>query len=369
VKLSTLVSVLAASAFSAASASAAVPDAPWSGTGTATMATDDGLAGNHAGLKYDVSGATGKWELAATAKTARKQPVDWTYEGFHSWAGVSVSIDTFVVRAGKETVTRLAGAGPVWCCAAPSGGFKYAGKATFDLQPGDKYGFRLAGSNADSLRKLNGALRLQIDDVTPPEISPTVTGTLGKNGYYTSDVKVDWNVVEPDGSVSIKGCDTQSVTADTAGKTFTCSAQSSGGKAEQSVTIKRDASAPQLTVPATIVKEDAPADGVAVDYATPVKDTLDAKPAVSCTPASGSVFPIGTTKVTCTATDAAGNATVKDFEAIVLKGATPEPAPAPAVTNVTMAGPVTVAAAPQARAKINAVLSFRFVASTRITRL
>jgi hypothetical protein len=55
-------------------------------------------------------------------------------------------------------------------------------------------------------------------------------------------------VVDPESAiVSQTGCDPQSVTSDTSGVTFTCSATSAGGSSSQSVTIKRDATAPTIT--------------------------------------------------------------------------------------------------------------------------
>jgi hypothetical protein len=86
------------------------------------------------------------------------------------------------------------------------------------------------------------------DDTTPPFITPTVTGTLGNNDWYVSDVQVSWSVVDDESTVSNQtGCDTQTVTADTSGLTFTCQATSAGGSSSQSVTVKRDASAPVIT--------------------------------------------------------------------------------------------------------------------------
>lgn len=85
-------------------------------------------------------------------------------------------------------------------------------------------------------------------DSTPPVITPTVTGTLGNDGWYTSDVEVSWSVTDPESGVSTStGCDTTNVTADTAGVTFTCSATSGGGSADQSVIVKRDATAPSVS--------------------------------------------------------------------------------------------------------------------------
>ena len=124
--------------------------------------------------------------------------------------------------------------------------------------------------------------------MTAPAITPAITGKLGKNGYHTSDVKVAWKVEDPDSPVTKSaGCADATVTADTAGQTFTCVASSNGGKASQSVTIKRDATAPTLTVPGTIIKEGAAADGAVIDYTTTATDP------VNCSPASGTQFPVG----------------------------------------------------------------------------
>jgi hypothetical protein len=72
-----------------------------------------------------------------------------------------VAIEQYVIRDGVEIATKtLQSAGPVNCCAAPSGGFNYTGTATFDLQPGDEYGFRMSGGNSDRDNRLIGALTL-----------------------------------------------------------------------------------------------------------------------------------------------------------------------------------------------------------------
>ncbi len=166
-----LILSLAALGLSASSASAATsPDGAWtaSGTGT-TTATSDGTTASDPVLNYSVAGNSGSWQFTATAKTAHQQQVIWHYNGYHAWFGVRVGIVMFVKRGGQEIVNRsLAAAGPVNCCAAPSGGFDYKGSATFDLQPGDVYGFRMSGSNADSDRRLLGTLTLTF---VPPAAS------------------------------------------------------------------------------------------------------------------------------------------------------------------------------------------------------
>ena len=82
-------------------------------------------------------------------------------------------------------------------------------------------------------------------DATAPVITPTVTGTLN-GGWYTSNVSVSWAVSEPTSPFTSTGCAASSVTSDTQGVTFTCSATSAGGTASASVTIKRDATAPVI---------------------------------------------------------------------------------------------------------------------------
>ena len=87
-----------------------------------------------------------------------------------------------------------------------------------------------------------GALPALAKDTTPPAITASVTGTLGANGWYTSNVGIAWTVTDAESRISKKtGCGTSSVTTDTAGATYTCTATSTGGTATQSVTVKRDA--------------------------------------------------------------------------------------------------------------------------------
>ena len=155
-------------------------------------------------------------------------------------------------------------------------------------------------------------------DVTPPVITPHIVGTLGSPGWYVSDVSVTWTVTDPESSFTASGCDAATITADTAGITLTCTATSYGGTATGSATVKRDATPPMPTVPTADVVADAtsPA-GQAVGFTATATDTIDSAPSLQCTPASGSVFTIGTTTVTCTASDDAGNHTTATFSVYV----------------------------------------------------
>jgi hypothetical protein len=86
-------------------------------------------------------------------------------------------------------------------------------------------------------------------DETAPAITPSVIGTPGTNGWYTSNVSVSWAVTDPESPIdSQSGCDEVSVTVDTSDTTLTCTATSAGGTSSESVTIRRDATAPSVTI-------------------------------------------------------------------------------------------------------------------------
>ena len=71
-------------------------------------------------------------------------------------------------------------------------------------------------------------------------------------------------------------------------------------------------------MPADIAVETTSADGIAVTFAPPTAtDNEDPNPTVTCDPASGSVFAVGTTTVTCTARDAHGNTSTGTFKVVV----------------------------------------------------
>jgi hypothetical protein len=86
-------------------------------------------------------------------------------------------------------------------------------------------------------------------DLTPPSITPSISGTLGQNGWYTSSVTVTWNVSDPESGISSKtGCDPVSLATETTGVVYTCSAINGAGLANSaSVTIKIDLTPPLIT--------------------------------------------------------------------------------------------------------------------------
>lgn len=86
-------------------------------------------------------------------------------------------------------------------------------------------------------------------DTTPPEVTPVYYGTQGANGWYITNVTLNWVVTDPDSPIREEhGCDAVTLVADTVGTSFTCSATSDGGTTSRTVTIKRDATPPTVSV-------------------------------------------------------------------------------------------------------------------------
>jgi hypothetical protein len=91
-----------------------------------------------------------------------------------------------------------------------------------------------------------------------------------------------------------------------------------------SVTLEVGVTAPADTVPPVLSGVPGPlsawtgGDAAAIAWASPTAaDDMDPDPVVACDPSSGSTFPVGTSTVTCSATDAAGNASTASFDVTV----------------------------------------------------
>ena len=146
-------------------ASAATVDSPWtgSGSGTTTVVSDGSSA--PAEFRYNNPGPfSGAWTFSTTAALAGSHDLSWVYGGFHSFFKVTVSLVAFVDNGTTVTNFTLINAGPVNCCSSPSNGFHYTGSYTFNVQPGDIYGFKMTGSHFDSSRAMGGTLT--VDETT-----------------------------------------------------------------------------------------------------------------------------------------------------------------------------------------------------------
>lgn len=145
-------------------------------------------------------------------------------------------------------------------------------------------------------------------DNTAPVIVPTVTGTLGTDGWYVSPASLTWSVTDPESAVTgATGCDALTVSASQSETTYTCSATSLGGTASVSTTIKAD-----LEPPVVAWSGNAGAYTVAdmVDIGCSATDATSGVATSTCRTVSGAAYTFGTGSHTLSAaaTDRAGNA-------------------------------------------------------------
>lgn len=118
-----------------------------------------------------------------------------------------------------------------------------------------------------------------------------------------------------------------------------CTATDDAGNASTdafTVTVA-DTTAPAVTVPAPIAVEATGPNGAAATFEVSATDAVDGSPVATCSTPSSSVFPLGTTTVTCSSTDAAGNSDSASFTIDVVDTT------APVVTYAGNAGSYGVA--------------------------
>ena len=200
-------------------------------------------------------------------------------------------------------------------------------------------------TDADGLSD-SDSVTYSIIDPSAPVISHALTPAApdGVNGWYKSDVSLDWTVADNESPNSLQetGCGDQNITIDQIATDYSCSATSAGGSApQQTVTIKRDA-----TAPTNVSFSGGPADGVKYfPNSVPTVPTCTADDTTSglddCV-VSGYSTALGTHTLTATATDNAGNVTVTTGATYTVRKLTLNGFFAPvdmgAVTNTVKAG-------------------------------
>ena len=169
--------------------------------------------------------------------------------------------------------------------------------------------------------------------ITSPSDGETISGVVTVAASASDNVavsKVDFFVAG-----NYKGTDTTSpytysldTTTYTDGVSYSITAKatdSSGNYATTyiMVTISNsptatDTTPPVVTPPPNQVAEATSASGAVVNYpAATATDDVDGTLTATCTPASGSTFPLGTTTVNCSATDSSGNTGTASFTVTV----------------------------------------------------
>ena len=204
------------------------PNANCQGTNVATLTLGSAFSvSNSAPLAATVPDQTGRDEEQGISVDASTSDVDGdalTYSATGLPAGLSIDTNTGLITGTLDSN-------------ASQGGPASDGVYTVEVTADD-------GNGGAASYQFTWTVSI---DTTPPMITPTVTGTLGNNGWHVSNVEVSWTVTDSDTAIiSTSGCETGYITTDTAGTTITCAAVSFGGTASESVTIQRDSTAPTI---------------------------------------------------------------------------------------------------------------------------
>ncbi|SFS09377.1 Ig-like domain (group 3) [Microbacterium sp. cf046] len=156
--------------------------------------------------------------------------------------------------------------------------------------------------------------------VLPTDVTAEATGPGGAAVTFTTSAS---DLV--DGALTVTCVPASGSTFALGTTTVDCSATDvAGNTATGSFTVTvEDTTAPTVTVPAPDPVEATGPGGATVDFSASASDLVDGALGTSCSPASGSVFPVGTTSVTCSATDAANNTGSASFDVTVVDTTAP----------------------------------------------
>ena len=268
------------------------------GSTTVTCTATDNF-GNEATASFTVT-------VSDTTDPSLNVPADMTVEA----TGPTGAIVTFTV-----TATDVGDASPSLTCSPSSGSTFPLGTTTVSCTARDDTGNEVA-------RTFN----VRVRDTTPPVIAipadlvleatgaPGAVASFEVDATDTVDLSPDTACLPAPGSVFSLGT-----------TTVTCTAtDNAGNEATGTFTVTvRDTTSPVLTVPEDLTVVATSPEGAVVAYESDATDVVGGSLPMSCSPASGSTFPVGTTTVTCSATDASGNTASRAFTVTV------EPAPFP----------------------------------------
>ncbi len=126
-------------------------------------------------------------------------------------------------------------------------------------------------------------------------------------------------------TVTVSGMTDGTVTASIPADAATDGSNGNAASTSTDNQVTYDATAPTLgTLPTLSPVEATSASGAVVTFTAPTAtDAIDTTPTVTCSPASGSAFPLGATTVTCAATDDAGNTSAPGAFTVTVQDTTP----------------------------------------------
>jgi subtilisin family serine protease len=174
----------------------------------------------------------------------------------------------------------------------------------------------MANFNTRSLAN-NSAYRFTYTD-TPPTVCTIVcpSDPSAVNGTGQCGALVNYPSPTASGDCGAVNCSPASGSIFPVGSTPVSCTTQSGPSCGFTVNVS-DTQLPTISCPSNVTATTTSSNGTTVTYGTPsVLDNCSGASA-SCTPASGSLFPIGSTTVTCTATDASTNSQSCSFTVTV----------------------------------------------------
>lgn len=168
---------------------------------------------------------------------------------------------------------------------------------------------------------VSGSFTVTVQDTTAPDL--TLPSNITKEATGPSGAAVTFSVSATDlvdGNVAVN-CDADSGDTFPLGTTTVhCSATDAHtNTASGSFTVTvQDTTAPTLNLPNNITVNPTSNSQAVVNYSASASDIVDGSVAISCSPASGSTFSIGTTTVNCSATDSHHNTATGSFTVSVV---------------------------------------------------
>jgi hypothetical protein len=215
---------------------------------------------------------------------------------------------TAVVTFSASAVDAIDGNVSVSCSPASGSAFR-SGTTVVTCQAHDNH-----------LNYAYGFFNVTVDDgaptiTVPEEVRVRATSAAGAVVNFT---------VTATGSATI-ACSPASGSTFAIGTTLvTCTATNAAGTDTGSFEVIVDDGPPELTVPANITAEATSSAGAVVTFTVTATDAVDGPVTPACSHESGSTFPIGTTTVTCTATDSSDTTSEKSFDITVADTTAPQ---------------------------------------------
>ena len=253
-------------------------------------------------------------------------------------AGVDATAFTLITSGlSGAAITNVSGSGTDWTVTVATG----TGSGTLRLD------LTNASSISPGLSNVPFTGETYQIDKTPPVVSvpadvvAEATSAAGASVSYSGASAVD----AVDGPLPVICAPASGSTFSIGATSVVCSATDTAGNtgtASFTVTV-HDTTAPAVTVPANFTVEATSPAGATATFTASAFDIVDGPLNATCTPGSGSTFPLGTTPVSCSATDAHGNTGSSSFTVTVQDTTAPVYGAAPDVTvNATSPAGATV---------------------------